>query len=149
VKYADLFGSRIKDYVFDVDRMVNFTGNTGVYLQYAHARIRSILRNVPADEVSAEVDLGLALASAERALGLLLDEFGKAVADVAGTLEPHRLAGYLFALAQTFTSFYEACPVLKAQDARVRGNRIALCRLAGDTLAKGLGLLGIAAPERI
>uniref|UniRef100_UPI0039E40A57 arginine--tRNA ligase n=1 Tax=Nocardia cyriacigeorgica TaxID=135487 RepID=UPI0039E40A57 len=149
VKYADLSGSRIKDYVFDVDRMVNFTGNTGVYLQYAHARIRSILSNVPAAEAPPVVDPSLALAPAERALGLQLDEFGKAVADVADTLEPHRLAGYLYALAQTFTSFYEACPVLKAEDPRVRGNRIALCQLTGDTLAKGLGLMGIAAPERI
>ncbi|MEV4129319.1 arginine--tRNA ligase [Nocardia sp. NPDC049707] len=149
VKYADLSGSRIKDYVFDVDRMVNFTGNTGVYLQYAHARIRSILRNVAPADASQVVDTELALEPAERALGLLLDEFGKAVTDVADSLEPHRLAGYLFALAQTFTTFYEACPVLKAEDPRVRGNRIALCQLTGDTLAKGLELLGIAAPERI
>lgn len=149
VKYADLSGSRIKDYVFDVDRMVNFTGNTGVYLQYAHARIRSILSNVPAVDASPVVDLDLALAPPERALGLQLDEFGKAVADVADTLEPHRLAGYLYTLAHTFTSFYEACPVLKAEDPRVRGNRIALCQLTGDTLAKGLELMGIAAPERI
>ncbi|BDT85596.1 arginine--tRNA ligase [Nocardia cyriacigeorgica] len=149
VKYADLSGSRIKDYVFDVDRMVNFTGNTGVYLQYAHARIRSILSNVAAADTSPVVDTGLVLEPAERALGLQLDEFGKAVADVTDSLEPHRLAGYLYALAQTFTSFYEACPVLKAEDPRVRGNRIALCQLTGDTLAKGLDLMGIAAPERI
>ncbi|MBU3063150.1 arginine--tRNA ligase [Nocardia sp. NEAU-G5] len=149
VKYADLSGSRIKDYVFDVDRMVNFTGNTGVYLQYAHARIRSILRNVPPAEANPTVDVELVLEPAERALGLLLDEFGKAVTDVGDSLEPHRLAGYLFALAQAFTSFYEACPVLKAADPRVRENRIALCQLTGDTLAKGLELLGIAAPERI
>ena len=149
VKYADLSGSRIKDYVFDVDRMVNFTGNTGVYLQYAHARIRSILSNVAAADTSPVVDTGLVLEPAERALGLQLDEFGKAVADVTDSLEPHRLAGYLYALAQTFTSFYEACPVLKVEDPRVRGNRIALCQLTGDTLAKGLDLMGIAAPERI
>ncbi|MFF0487381.1 arginine--tRNA ligase [Nocardia sp. NPDC004068] len=149
VKYADLSGSRIKDYVFDVDRMVNFTGNTGVYLQYAHARIRSILRNVPPAEASPVVDTTLVLEPAERALVLQLDEFGKAVTDVADSLEPHRLAGYLYTLAHTFTSFYEACPVLKADDPRVRGNRIAVCALTGDTLAKGLELLGIAAPERI
>ncbi|WP_280379501.1 arginine--tRNA ligase [Nocardia wallacei] len=149
VKYADLSGARIKDYVFDVNRMVNFTGNTGVYLQYAHARIRSILRNVPATEATAAVDVSLVVAPAERALVLELDEFGKAVTDVADSLEPHRLAGYLYTLAHSFTSFYEACPVLKADDARVRGNRIALCTLTGDTLAKGLELLGIAAPERI
>ncbi|GGK34483.1 arginine--tRNA ligase [Nocardia camponoti] len=149
VKYADLSGSRIKDYVFDVDRMVSFTGNTGVYLQYAHARIQSILRNVPAEESTPTVVTDHEPEAAERALTLLLDEFGKAVTDVADTLEPHRLAGYLFALAQTFTTFYEACPVLKADDPQVRGNRIALCQQTGNTLAKGLELLGIAAPERI
>jgi arginyl-tRNA synthetase len=149
VKYADLSGSRIKDYVFDVDRMVSFTGNTGVYLQYAHARIRSILAAVPARDASPVVDTELELAPAERALGLQLDEFARAIIDVSDTLEPHRLAGYLYTLAQTFTAFYEACPVLKAEDPRLRGNRIALCRLTGDTLAMGLDLLGIAAPERI
>ncbi|MFC9894249.1 arginine--tRNA ligase [Nocardia sp. NPDC127579] len=148
VKYADLSGSRIKDYVFDVDRMVSFAGDTGAYLQYAHARIRSILRNV-ADEPVPGVDSTVPLEPAERALGLQLDEFGRAVADVAQTLEPHRLAGYLYALAQAFTAFYEACPVLGAEDPAVRGNRIALCRLTGDTVAQGLELLGIAAPERI
>ncbi|RMI30656.1 arginine--tRNA ligase [Nocardia stercoris] len=147
VKYADLSGSRIKDYAFDVDRMVDFTGDTGVYLQYAHARIRSILRKVPA--AAPVVDPGLPLHPAERALALLLDEFARAVTDVAETLEPHRLAGYLYALAQAFTTFYESCPVLKAEDPAVRQNRIALCELTGDTVAQGLDLLGIAAPERI
>lgn len=149
VKYADLSNSRIKDYVFDVDKMVAFHGNTGVYLQYAHARVRSILRNASTEATDAVINMNLPLAPAERSLGLLLDEFSQAVADVAATYEPHRLTGYLFSLARAFTDFYENCPVLKAEDARVRANRIVLCRLTGDTLAKGLELLGIAAPERI
>ncbi|MQA12743.1 MAG: arginine--tRNA ligase [Pseudonocardiaceae bacterium] len=147
VKYADLSTSRTKDYVFDVDRMVSFNGNTGVYLQYAHTRIRSILRK--AGDADTEVTADAPLQPAERALVLLLDGMGGTLDEVASSLEPHRLCGYLFALAKAFTDFYESCPVLKAGDERVRGNRLALCRLVGDSLARGLGLLGIAAPERM
>jgi arginyl-tRNA synthetase len=146
VKYADLATSRTKDYVFDVDRMVSFNGNTGVYLQYAHTRICSILRK--AGDVSAEVDPTLPLHPAERALALALDAFGDALAEVGRFLEPHRLCGHLYDLAKAFTDFYEACPVLSA-DQPVRVNRIALCRLAAHTLRQGLDLLGITAPERM
>ncbi|WP_449224295.1 arginine--tRNA ligase [Amycolatopsis pigmentata] len=146
VKYADLSTSRVKDYTFDTDRMVSFTGNTGVYLQYAHTRIRSILRK--AGDPEATVDPTIPLETAERALALELDAYGTTLAEVGETLEPHRLCGYLYALARDFTTFYEACPVLKAEEP-VRGNRLALCRLTARTLANGLGLLGISAPERM
>jgi arginyl-tRNA synthetase len=146
VKYADLSTSRTKDYVFDVDRMVSFAGNTGVYLQYAHTRICSILRK--AGDTSAEVDPTLPLHPAERALVLELDAFGDVLAEVGRLLEPHRLCGHLYELAKVFTDFYEACPVLSA-DALVRANRLALCHLAARTLRQGLNLLGIAAPERM
>ncbi|MDT7712353.1 MAG: arginyl-tRNA synthetase [Pseudonocardiales bacterium] len=146
VKYADLSTSRTKDYVFDVDRMVSFNGNTGVYLQYAHTRICSILRK--AGDVSAEVDPTLPMHPAERALILAADTFGDALAEVGRVLEPHRLCGHLYELARAFTDFYEACPVLPAAEP-VRANRIALCKLSARTLREGLGLLGIAAPERM
>ncbi|WP_036968958.1 arginine--tRNA ligase [Promicromonospora kroppenstedtii] len=151
VKYADLSNTRTKDYVFDVDRMVAPNGNTGVYLQYAHARVRSILRKaadvgIPADR---PVDPALPLHPAERALALTLDELAATLDDVAGTLEPHRLCGYLFGLARAYTEFYEQCPVLRADDDGVRANRLALCDLTGRTLATGLDLLGIAAPDRM
>jgi arginyl-tRNA synthetase len=148
VKYAELSTSRTKDYAFDIDRMVSFTGNTGVYLQYAHVRTRSILRRVP-DLGSATVDPTLPLHPAERALALALDEFADTLTDVADTLEPHRLCGYLFTLAKTYTEFFESCPVLKAETPRQRANRIALCQLTGRTLAAGLNLLGIEAPQRL
>ena len=150
VKYADLSTSRTKDYTFDPDRMVSFSGNTGVYLQYAHTRIRSILRKLPGggeDEVKVLVDGPLA--PSERALALLADQFAPTLAEVADTLEPHRLCGYLFSLAKAFTEFYEACPVLTAETAEIRDNRVALCQLTGATLAEGLRLLGIATPERM
>ena len=146
VKYADLSTSRVKDYTFDLDRMIAFNGNTSVYLQYAHTRIRSILRK--AGEPAPIVDVDLVLEPAERALALELDAYGSTVREVAETLEPHRLCGYLYELARDFTAFYDNCPVLSA-DEPVRGNRLALCRLTAATLSHGLGLLGIAAPERM
>lgn len=149
VKYAELSTVRTKDYSFDVDRMVSFNGATGVYLQYMHTRIKSIQRKAVEAEVGdARFDSDLALESQERALSLLLDEFDATLKAVSDTLEPHRLAGYLYALARAFSEFYEACPVLKA-DSDVRANRLALCALTARTLAQGLELLGITAPERM
>jgi arginyl-tRNA synthetase len=147
VKYADLSTSRVKDYVFDVDRMVSFTGNTGVYLQYAHTRIRSILRRAGAQS-GPDVDPEIPLQAEERALALRLDGYGLVLLDVEATLEPHRLCGYLYDLAREFTAFYEACHVLSSDDP-VRSNRLALCSLAARTMSHGLGMLGIAAPERM
>ncbi|WP_318842742.1 arginine--tRNA ligase [Myceligenerans pegani] len=171
VKYADLSNTRTKDYVYDPAQMVSFTGNTGVYLQYAHARIRSILRKAeqtPPDTTAtgtaatsaagpdagepgmlAGVDVTAPLEPAERALALALDEFDQALRDVADTLEPHRLCGYLYAVATAYTKFYDTCPVLTAPNPTTRTNRLALCDLTGRTLDTGLGLLGITAPERM
>ncbi|KYF67698.1 arginine--tRNA ligase, partial [Sorangium cellulosum] len=147
VKYADLSSDRIKDYVFDWDRMLAFEGNTAPYLMYAHARIRSIFRK---GGVEPARGAGFALGDpAERALALELLRFGAVLEDVAATLEPHRLCGYLFELAGSFTTFYERCPVLRAESDEVRRSRLALCDLTAEVLAKGLGLLGIDAPERM
>ncbi|MEY9876948.1 arginyl-tRNA synthetase [Streptacidiphilus sp. MAP12-33] len=146
LKYADLSNNRIKDYVFDPDRMLSLTGDTATYLQYAHARMRSVLRK--AGEAGAVFE-GALLEPAERALGLLLDEFGAAVAAVAETCEPHRLCAYLHALATAFSAFWEHCPVLKAEDERVRRNRLLLCALSARTLELGMSLLGIEAPAEL
>ena len=118
VKYADLSVSHDSEYTFDFDRMLSLTGNTGPYLQYAAARIRSILRKAEAPGAAAgEVVLG---EEQERPLALALLDFGQVVAQVGARDEPHRLCGYLFDLAQAFTAFYEACPVLRAEDEAVR-----------------------------
>ena len=146
VKYADLSTSRTKDYLFDVDRMVSANGNTGVYLQYAHARIHSLLAKAGAP--AGPVDPTLPLHPAERALAVTLDGFGAVVAEVGDLLEPHRLCGYLYDLSKSLNSFWESCPVLLSEEP-VRGNRIALCQLAEATLREGLDLLGIAAPDRM
>ncbi|MGI5154242.1 arginine--tRNA ligase [Microbispora sp. CA-102843] len=148
VKYADLSVSHDSEYVFDFDRMLALTGNTGPYLQYATARIRSIFRNggIDPQSVTGPITLGH---PAERALALQLLGFGSVVAAVAQLSEPHRLCNYLFDLAQAFTSFYESCPVLKAEEESVRQSRLALSALTLRVLLRGLDLLGIEVPERM
>jgi arginyl-tRNA synthetase len=143
VKYADLSGDRLSDYVFDWDRMLALTGDTGPYLQYAHARIRSMLER-------ADVPPGPIVLThpAERALALELLDFAPVVGRVAAGLEFHRLAAHLYAVSAAFSSFYESCPVLKAPSG-VRESRLALCDLTARTLRQGLGLLGIATPDRL
>jgi arginyl-tRNA synthetase len=146
VKYADLSTSRSKDYTFDLDRMVSFNGNTGVYLQFAHTRVRSILRKV--GTANPTIDTGIPLQSSERALAFAVDGFTTTLTEVADTLEPHRLCTYLYDLARAFTAFVEECPVLRSEEP-VRANRVALCQLTATTLRQGLELLGIAAPEKM
>jgi arginyl-tRNA synthetase len=146
LKYADLSTDRIKDYVFDWDRMLAFEGNTAPYLQYAHARIRSILRR--AADVEPIEGSPTALVPQERDLILQLLQFDAAVHDTLDKYSPHRLATYLFDLAQAFTAFYEACPVLKA-DPETRAFRITLSEQTARVIAMGLGLLGIESPERM
>ncbi|MEY2417138.1 MAG: arginyl-tRNA synthetase, partial [Ilumatobacteraceae bacterium] len=151
LKYADLSTDRIKDYVFDWDRMLSFEGNTAPYLQYAHARIKSILRRAGQSEPahgSAPALVPPTLVIEERELILQLLRFDSAVHDTLEKYSPHRLANYLFELAQSFTAFYEACPVLKAES-QTRTFRILLCEQTARVLAKGLDLLGIEAPERM
>jgi len=147
VKYADLSNDRIKDYVFDWDRMLSFDGNTAPYLQNAYVRIRSIFRKAEAQGVKpSEADCRT---TEERNLALALLQFGGIVESVARTLEPHRLCGYLYDLASQFHSFYEKCPVLAAEDAAVRGSRLALCGQVAAVIAKGLELLGISVVEKM
>jgi len=147
VKYADLSSDRIKDYVFDWKRMVAFEGNTGGYLQYAHARIQSIIRKAAGDG-GASAGALLIAAPAERALALELLTFGRTLGEVEASLEPHKLCGYLYGLASSFSTFFQECPVLKSEPAE-RASRLALCALTARTLATGLDLLGIEAPQRM
>ncbi|MFE6845729.1 arginine--tRNA ligase [Streptomyces sp. NPDC057686] len=148
VKYADLSTSAARDYKFDLDQMVSLTGDTSVYLQYAYARIRSILRN--AGDRSPVAHPELELAPAERALGLHLDGFGAMIEEAAADYAPHKVAAYLYQLASLFTTFYTECPVIKPQPELVVGeNRLFLCELTARTLSKGMSLLGIRTPEKL
>ena len=149
LKYAELSSDRIKDYVFDWDRMLSFEGNTAPYLQYAHARICSIFRRGDVARASVRDVVPALLEPQERALALQLLQFDTAVHDTLDKCSPHKLCTYLFDLAQTFTSFYEACPVLKDGHEATRESRLALCDLTARVLQQGLALLGIDAPERM
>ena len=147
LKYADLSNERQKDYVFDLDRMVAFEGDTGPYLCYAHARIQSIFRRLDGPYEPHAVNWTLAEPAA-RSLALGVLSFSEAIDATLSTLQPHRLCTYLFDLAQRFTSFYEACPVL-SMEGDVRDERLALCAATAKVLEVGLLLLGIRAPQRM
>lgn len=148
VKYADLSTSAVRDYKFDLDQMVSLHGDTSVYLQYAYARIRSILRK--AGDAKPVAHPELELAPAERALGLHLDQFGEVLSEVAAGYEPHKLAAYLYQLASHLTTFYDQCQVLSdANPAEVVENRLFLVELTARTLHQGMALLGIRTPERL
>ncbi|EST27760.1 arginine--tRNA ligase [Streptomyces niveus] len=148
VKYADLSTSAARDYKFDLDQMVSLQGDTSVYIQYAYARTRSIFGR--AGDRTPVAHPELALAPAERALGLHLDQFGEVLAEAASGYEPHKLTAYLYQLSSLFSTFYTECPVVKpAPPQEVAENRLFLCDLTGRTLRQGMTLLGIHTPERL
>ncbi len=149
VKYADILPNRQSDYIFSWDKMLALQGNTAPYLQYAYARIKSIFRKaeLPAGhQPPAAVNLQ---APEELALARHLLNFGLTLEAVADELRPNYLCNYLFELAGKFTSFYENCPVLKAEDAATRQSRLALCDLTARVLCQGLNTLGIQVVEQM
>ena len=147
IKYADLSNQLQKDYVFDAERMTATTGDTGPYLQYAHARANQILRRAEAEGIAWST-ITVLEEPAEQALALLLSRFGEIVSLVAEDLQPHKLCTYLFELASAMSVFYEQCPVLKSEG-DVRASRLALCATTKKVMATGLGLLGIEAPDQM
>lgn len=148
IKYADLSTARDSAYIFDWDRMISFKGNTGPYLQYATTRIKSIFRRAGLNETDLRGPIVIT-AQAERELALKLLGFGTVVTQVADTAEPHQLCSYVFEVASLFTTFYEQCPVLKAEDEETRQSRLALCAAVLRVLTTGLGLLGVPLPDRM
>jgi arginyl-tRNA synthetase len=147
VKYADLSKNRGSDYVFDWDQMLSFEGNTAPYLQYAYTRVRSIFRRGGIDENALTGSIVLQ-APEEHALAVALLRLQETVEQVADDAHPHYLCAYLYELATQFSRFYEACPILNADEA-VRASRLLLCRRTAETLSLGLGLLGIETVERM
>ncbi|HEV2808841.1 MAG TPA: arginine--tRNA ligase [Acidimicrobiales bacterium] len=147
VRYADLSQNRQSNYVFSFDRMLSLKGNTAPYLQYAYARIRSILRE--ADWIGRHGSADVALAEPqERALAVRLVMLADVVERVAAEQLPSLLCTHLYELSQAYSQFYEHCPVLRA-DEPVRTSRLALCQATATALSEGLGLLGIEVLERI
>jgi arginyl-tRNA synthetase len=147
VKYADLHQNRASDYQFDFDKMITFQGNAGPYLQYAYARVRSIFRKAElnADTLSAKVIL---VAEEERVLGRVLARFADVLHQAADSGQPHLITDHLYELARAFSSFFEGCPVLKAEG-ETRESRLALAALTARQLRRGLTLLGIQVVERM
>ncbi len=150
IKYADLSQNRTTDYVFSFDKMLQLTGNTAAYMQYAVARVEGIFAKGGIDRaaVRRECD-GLVLSDPrERALAMKLLRFAEALEDVEADYRPNVLTAYLYDVAGAYSTFYDALPVLKAAGAE-RTTRLALCDLTGKVLRRGLELLGIRVPERM
>ena len=146
VKYFDLSQYRMTDYIFSWERMLSLHGNTAPYLQNAYVRIRSIFRK--AGESASKIDTLILSDFAEINLAKRLCQFAEIVPQVLNDFRPNILANYLFELANSFHTFYEACPVLKSEEP-VRSSRLALCDLSGRVLQHGLDLLGIKVPEKM
>lgn len=146
VKYMELSQHRLTDYKFSWEKMLAFNGNTAPYLQYSYVRTRSIFRKLDgAPDLSGPYAL---TEDAERWLALTLSRFAEAVPSVLEDFRPNALATYLFTLAQAFHSFFEACPVLRAEG-QVRATRLALCEATSRVLRTGLSLMGIRVTERM
>ena len=150
VKYADLSQNRTSDYVFSWDKMLSLQGNTAPYMQYAYARVRSIFRKGEHDEGETRGDASPIPVpeEAEAALGKMLLRLPETLDRALADYRPNVLAAYLYDLAQAFTAFYDACPVLKSPEP-TRTHRLRLCDLTARVIAKGLDLLGIETAERM
>ena len=149
VKYSDLSTDRVKDYIFDWERMLSFDGNTAPYLQYAHARICSIFRRAEVNRTDVRNIVPTLDDPREKALAMRLLRFDAAVWEMVDTLSPHKLCTYVFDLATDFTAFYEHCSVLKAETDDLRMSRLALCDATARIIEQALNLLGIDAPEQM
>ena len=147
IKYADLSKNRTSDYVFDWDQMISFDGNTAPYLQYAYARIQSVLRRGAVDSASLPTTV-IPVDAAERALAATIAAFNDTLIQVVDEGYPHYLCGYLYELATRFTHFYEACPILTST-AEIRERRLVLAHRTAAVLHRGLALLGIDVVERM
>ncbi|MCX7808389.1 MAG: arginine--tRNA ligase [Deltaproteobacteria bacterium] len=148
VKYADLKQNRLSDYVFDFDKLIDLKGNSGPYMQYAGARVRSIFRKGGIDPLGLRVKRVLLQSPEERSLGRVLLRFPEIIHRAAQAREPHQLTDHLYALSREFSLFFERCPVLRSEGA-TRDSRLALTALVGAQIQKGLELLGIEAVERM
>jgi len=151
VKYADLSQNRISDYVFDWQKMLAMNGNTATYLQYAYARIQSIFRRgeIRPEDIRQRKPMILVSHPAERGLAVRILRLPEVLELAAYELKPNIITDYLFDLANAFSTFFEECPVLKAESPERRDSRLALCDLTARTLKFGLGLLGIDVVDRM
>ena len=149
VKYADLSKNRTTDYVFNWDTMLSFEGNTAPYLQYAFTRVKSIFRKAGVSLADLPIDISLN-EKQEHVLAVQLLQFEETINVVGRDVTPHVMCAYLYDLASSFMSFYEACPILRDDiPVQVRQSRLALAALVSNTMALGLSLLGIETLEKM
>ena len=148
VKYADLSKNRTTDYVFDWDNMLSFEGNTAPYLQYAYTRVLSVFRKSDISEDSLTGDISLD-SDKERALATRLIQFDEAITTVEKEGTPHVLCAYLYEIATLFSSFYENCPILTAENENLKQSRLKLASLTAKTLKVGLDMLGIKTVDKM
>jgi len=147
LKFADLGNFRGTSYVFDLDRFMSFEGKTGPYLLYQSVRIKSLLRKgAEQGVVAGEITVS---EPAERELALALDAFETALAEAYTKRAPNVIAEHAYRLAQTFSKFYAACPILVAEDANIRASRLGFAKVTLDQLDSALRLLGIESPDRM
>lgn len=148
VKYADLSKHRASDYSFNFDQMLSFEGNTAPYLLYAYTRVAGVFRKLgtPFDASKGQIVLE---APQEQELAARLAQFGEILNNVAEKGTPHVLCAYIYDLAGLFSSFYENCPILGAENAEQQQSRLRLAALTGRTLKQGLQLLGLETLERM
>ena len=151
LKYADLSQNRDSDYVFSYQKMLAMNGNTATYMQYAYARVSSIFSKggIDIDQFRSSAPSISIEAPEERALAIELTRFGEALDAVAVDFRPNLLTAYLFELAGRYSTFFEHCPVLKAESEVAKQTRLVLCDLTARTIQKGLYLLGIDTVERM
>lgn len=147
VKFAELSQHRMTDYVFNWDRMLALQGDTAPYLQYSYVRVNSIFRKLE-DGVELDGEKLIITEDGEVNLARVIVRFSEVVPSLLDDFRPNLLASYLLDLAKAFHSFFEACPVLKSEG-ETQNTRLVLCELTSRVLVKGLGLLGIEAPERM
>lgn len=151
VKYADLCQNRGTDYIFSWDKMLAMQGNTGAYMQYAYARIRSIIRKsgVTAEQIQ-QSEVAITLDTpAERNLALSVLRFPEALEIAASEYKPNAITSYLWDLANAFSSFYDKCSVVNAETEELKQSRLALCDVTARVLKQGLHLLGINTIEQM
>lgn len=147
VKYADLSTDRAKDYVFDWDKMLSFEGNTAPYLQYSHARISRIFSLSPVSRkslVNSSIEI---FTEEEETLARCIVNFAESFDKSISSMHPHKLCTHIHATSSAFATFYEACPILKAENEEIMTSRLALCDLTARVISTGLELLGIQSPE--
>jgi len=147
IKFQDLKNTASSGYIFDLEDFAKFDGKTGPYIQYAIARINSVLRK--AEESDVQKGSVIIIEADERTLALKISGFENAIARAAEQKEPSIVADYAYSLAQIFSSFYNTCPIMSADKAEIKASRLTLCSLVRDILAQSLYLLGIEAPEKM